>query len=126
VAIAAKHLVPTLARVTSLIQRQQRRALVLLTWLVLALSVAPAAGAQPDRAHPAMIAAASGAGVAAHRRGVPVHPLAAAARVGVESAVLVRGAPSERGAAEVASSAPHAPPPRGAARLYLKNCRFLC
>jgi hypothetical protein len=113
--------------VTRLLRHLQRRALVVLTWLVLALSVPPAAEAESGRAHAVLALAARGSGAAALRT-APVAPpseVARTARGVVESAAIARGALRGGGVALVAP-APHSPRPRDGRRLYLENARFLC
>jgi hypothetical protein len=119
--------------VTRPLQRLQRRALVVLTWLMLALCVVPAAEAQSGRAHAVLVAAVLGGG-AAPVRTAPVAGSAAVRsavgarpeRVVVESA-LVAAREAERSAARAASSsAPPRPRPRDGRHLYLESSRFLC
>jgi hypothetical protein len=121
--------------VTLLLRHLQRRALVVLTWLVLALSVAPAANAEPVRAHAALLSVAVGYAGATPvgRAGVVRAPIARAdagpsGRGLAASELVARVAPEAAFAGSrgsVAASASHRPCRGGGRRLYLENCSFL-
>lgn len=120
----------------SLSQRLQRRLLVLLAWLVLAVSVAPAAELVPTRAQAVLVASALGARVAGHGSAAPlgVAPFAPQAAVS-SSTPAAHGLASKPGPADVAlasqrsrsaATAPHRKSLPDGRHLYLENLRLLC
>jgi len=118
----------------SLSQRLQRRLLVLLAWLVLAVSVAPAAEFVPARAQAVLVASALGVRAAGHGGAAPAGVVPPAPRAAVASSTPAAHA-SRPGAAVVALASQHtrsaAIEPRRTSlpdgrHLYLSNLRLLC